>query len=142
VWIILNITECVWYNHFDMNVNACYFVLWNTVLPNHFNPLALWNFFSFVPQDALCGVSKVSKVTGYGLDSWVSVSGRGRDFLRYLVQTGPGAYPVYIQSVLDVLSQWLKWPWYEADHPALPSAKIRYVWSYLHSPHSSSWHSV
>jgi hypothetical protein len=113
-----------------MNVVACYFVFWNTEPPNHFNPLALWNFYFFNKK---CSVSEVSKVTGYGLDSWVAVSGRGRDFLQYLIQTGSGAYTVSMQSVLDIHFQRLKCPWCEADHPALPSAKISYVWSYLHS---------
>lgn len=89
-------------------------------------------------EDALCSVSNVSKVIDYGLDNFVSVSGRGRDFLQHFIQTGSKAYPLFIQSVLDVLFQRLKWSGCEADHPALPSAKMSYMWSYRHSRDSLS----
>lgn len=63
------------------------------------------------PRCIMCSVSKVSKVTGYGLDNWVSVSGKGRDFLRYLIQTGCGAYPVSIRRSFPEVKMTIMWSW-------------------------------
>jgi len=36
-------------------------------------------------------------------------------------------------------SSWVKWPRREADHSPLSSAEVKYRWSYISTPHTSSW---
>jgi len=67
---------------------------------------------------------------GYGLNDWVSIPGRCRDFcLSYRVQTGSGAHWASFQWVPWAITSGVKWPELEADHSPLSSAKVRNVWS-------------
>jgi hypothetical protein len=72
----------------------------------------------------------------YRLDDWDSIPGRGRLFLYYNIQTGPGAHPVsYPVSILGGggLSLWVRQLGHEADHSPPSTVKVKNAWSYIYT---------
>jgi hypothetical protein len=80
--------------------------------------------------------SSVGTETGYGLDCWGSIPGRGKIFFFSInIQTGsdvhPASYPKGIQQ-----------PGHEADNSPPTSAKIKNGGAISPFSHMSSWHSA
>jgi hypothetical protein len=84
-------------------------------------------------------------VTGYVLDDHgvgVRVPVGSRIFSTPVVQTGSGVDPTSYPMVLKALSPGVKRQGREADHSLPTSGKVKKMWIYTSTPHTSSWHSA
>jgi hypothetical protein len=81
--------------------------------------------------------------TGYWLDSWGSITGRGKTFLRSTSSRPPlGPTKPPIQWTLAVLSPGVKRPRREADQSPPFRAEVKKGGATYPVPHASSWHSA
>jgi hypothetical protein len=61
--------------------------------------------------------------------NWYSIRSRGKQFsLLWSIHANTGAQSVSCFLAAELLSSWMKWVGFEADHTLQPSAKVKNVW--------------
>jgi hypothetical protein len=91
-----------------------------------------------VNQDSSVGIA-----TGYGVDGWGSIPGRGKLFqisISSIASLKPTQSP--IQWVSGALSPEVKRPGSKSDHSPPSSAEVKNGGAILRLPHMSSWNSA